>query len=360
MNKNEICKDKLLRSRIIVDKQQDETKIRLFYNEFSCQHGINELPLLICSTLQRKTCLVKDRHSNCVLFLDTTDLECYLDMYFANLNGIFSDYIRGLIYQIIAEQAFILGQYSVALFAIEKCFEHPQINLSQIYNDKDEEIEQIKFVQLAFILGHDGFHYYLTSDAMIFEKVITLEKKLLRYLASNFSERIDKRNYSDYFCVGMNIELLEECSCDNIGALSALDFMSKRNMGKEIEYARIILNLIECQYILEWIKKFVNTILVGGRTSTLKIEEFLVRSLSLESVLLENIKSQLGDNGISDFFDFSKSAEIRLNEEIEKIFKEIWNKNAMDIRKIVNGNNQISLQERTYIFEKLMNIHKSK
>lgn len=354
MDKNQIFKDRLLRSRIVVDKQRDETDIRLFYHEFSCRHGINELPLLICGTLQRKTCLEKDKASNYMLFLDTTDLGCYLGMHFAHLNGIFSDYIRGLIFQIIAEQAFVLGKYLAASFAIEKYREQPQISFSQIYTGRHEEIEQIKFAQLAFVLGHEGFHYYLTSDAGAFEKAIALEKKLFRYLAANFSEHVHKSNYFESLCTDRKIGLLEECSCDNISALSALKFMSRRYTGKEIEWSRIILNLIECQYILEWIKKFAHTVLAGGIMPVLNMEDFLVRSLNLEIVLLENIKSQSGDNGISDFFDYSKGAEICFDEEIEGIFKEIFKEIAMDIRKIINGNYEVSLQERKSIFETLV------
>ncbi|WP_320968017.1 hypothetical protein [Hungatella hathewayi] len=268
--------------------------VDLYYNDLCKTYGIEELNLIVCNTVQKKNSFSLTKQ---IPFLV---LDNYIVELFSILNEAFfkhkdDGYIRSIFSKILQEDYFIQGDYNTSLIYLAFC-KHWGKEEKLISNLND-----MCYVQQAFILCHEAIHYlfYKEKDIKI-EQLADVRKAVNRLVDNNFTK--DFPILSD--------EFIEECSCDNLAAISAIDIGLNYFHYPAIDCAVSIILALCHQYII-----FYLSCMSSDRLDHINLREFALRSTYLRMVITHIV--EIMDKDSTDVF-------MTLNHFYERWHNSIW------------------------------------
>ena len=344
---NHIVHEKILSSRIILGEPFAEKSTHDFYKDLAEQYGIQELTLIMCNSLQRKTCL---SYFNEIfyLILDTSVTEIFYLLNKAKAYGRKNDFLKTVFYLVSSEQYFAEGQYALALQFAAKYLNTIETIIDIMTFEDDKDYPSPLFIQQAFLLSHEVYHYWLSLDNNRYEQVKNAKQKMLGNIhnyAQKENEPLLGKSFADAIT---NKVLIEECICDSMGALSAIDIGVKIKKQSEVQAAIAIIESLNYQFILSCIQRFNEQI--NRKINFSEMNEFNIRLLHLKIILSKILRKDYCVADIDKFEDAMKHNDYIINNTIQKI-AEMYSEESLDLKYYFGSGDSVSVETREQLLK---------
>lgn len=337
----------ILSSRIIRGKPLAEKNTKQFYNDFISHNEIMGLPLVMCNTLQKRTCLSYVNGQPYLVF-DTAVIEIFHSLHKAMILGCSDEFIRVVFYSMSSEQYFIEGQYALALQFAAKYLNEIEYVFDVISSDVEKDAPAPLFIQQVFLLSHEVFHYWLSLDQSRYKRAMDAKNKLLSNIflyAQRGSESLLGESFKEALD---NQALIEECVCDSMGAISAIDIGVKIRKQREAQAAAAIIEALNYQFILSCIESFNGQITT--KISFSELNAFNFRLLHLKSYISRFLREDFGTASADEFERATQQSDYFINHTIQCIAK-LYADESLALQGHFNDGDSISMDVRKQMLE---------
>lgn len=339
--------DSILSSRIKIGKPFAEESTHRFYNDLVERYEIKDLPLVLCNTLQRRTCLsyVNDKP---YLIFDTAVIDLFHLFYNAAVLGKSEEFIRLIFLLTSSEQYFADGQYALALQFSAKYLNELEKTLCVLNVDIEKDAPAPLFIQQAFLLTHELIHYLLSIDLNKYVRVIEAKQGLLKHIFSYAQQKSDVKLGESFIEAINNKTLIEECACDSIGAISAIDIGIKLKKHSESGAALSIINALNYQFILSCIENFNDQI--NRKINFDDLNQFNFRLLHLKAFMSRYLHDEFGPGSAHKFDSAVQKSDYFINNSIQIIAK-LYRDESLSLQEHFDRGDSISLEVRKQLLQ---------
>lgn len=318
----------ILASRTISGEPLAESSTREFYKYLVSQYGISELPLIMCNSLEKKTCLTY-RNGKSYLVFDTSTIELFHMLNVAMESPFPDDYLKAIFYLFSSEQYFLNGRYSLALQFAAKYLNVLDVVMKCMKYEIDNRNDDLLFIQQAFLLSHEVYHYWLSLDIDRYNLAIRKKSNLLNNIYV-YAQQILESELGEFFkkAIGNSV-FVEECLCDSMGAISAINIGSVLKQQDESKAASSIIKAVGFQFILSCIESFNEQI--NSEIKHSDLSEFNIRMLQLKAFLSKLLRNDYGSD-VSDIFENSiESIDLFISHAIDYLGK-LYSKESLALK----------------------------
>jgi hypothetical protein len=282
-----------------------------YYKSILEHFEIDDLSILICNTLQRRTSITKYNREYILVF------DNYVLELFSIFNQLVFDcaderYIEALYYRILSEAYFVCEKYNLSLrFNYKYVLIMKSLPLLEIREISKSSEPKLSYIQQAFILSHEVVHYLFDTNNNAKENYMGTTKTVIK--------NISKYERFSQIYNSLTENYLEEYACDHIAVYLALDVALKENQYTLENGVTSIMSSMYYQYILKCLDFFVSNNLIVEET-----EKFLFRMTIAELAIRNYIKSEFGnvDASVEKTFETSHEKFVTyLLPQLEKLLK---------------------------------------
>lgn len=339
--------DRILSSRIKIGKPFAEESTRRFYNDLVERYEIKDLPLILCNTLQRRTCLsyVNDKP---YLIFDTAVIDLFHLLHNASVIGMSEEIIKIVFFLTSSEQYFVNGQYALALQFAAKYLNEIEEMLNALDVDIEKDAPAPLFIQQSFLLTHELIHYLLSIDFNRYIRVIKAKQGLLKRIFSYAQQESDVKLGGSFIEAINNKTLIEECACDSIGAISAIDIGVKLKKQSESGAASSIIDALNYQFILSCIENFNGQI--NGKINFDELNQFNFRSLHLKAFMSRYLCDEFGSDSADKFEVSVQKSDYFINNTIQMIAR-LYKDESFSLQEYFDNGDSISLEVRKQLLQ---------
>ena len=334
-------------SRIILGEPFAEDSTRMFYRDLAEQYGIQELPLVMCNSLQRKTCLSYVNGISYLIF-DTSVTEIFHLLHKAVAGGSKDEFLKTVFYLVSSEQYFAEGQYALALQFAAKYLNSIENAIDVMAFEEDKDYPSPLFIQQAFLLSHEVYHYWLSLDNDRYKRATNAKQKMFGNIYNYAQKELGLLLGKSFADAITNRTLIEECICDSMGALSAIDIGFKLKKQNGVQTAIAIIESLNCQFILSCIQSFNEQI--NRKISFSEMNEFNFRLLHLKTFLSRTLREDFGDVGADEFEDAMMHSDNFINNTIQRI-GEMYSDESLALKYHFDSGDSVSIDVREQLLK---------
>ena len=227
MNRIDFIKRIITEGTITRNQELSYKETEIYYNDIVKALNIENFPLISINTIEKKTYMLQASDGQCYLVFDHYLLEY---MHLLNQFVIEKDkslQLEALLYKIMSEECFSRHKMGAAIHFAEKYMS----NIDHVIQDYMEErvadhIPSYLFVQQAFLIAHELFHFFIHKNPNC-EKEGIQSKKI--FLNSIYNYVLDK-NADTAAMMKMAVnktDMVEECLCDSTAMIQGIDIGTK-------------------------------------------------------------------------------------------------------------------------------------
>lgn len=240
--------------RTIVRKQNlVNSATQAYYDDLLRALSIDDFPLIEIDTINKRTYTCETYgDKRYYLVFDQYLLECIYEIDQIMVGVYSSRYLDSFISKIIAEECYSNRRYALSIHFATQYMNTLDSVISE-YNAKctDELIPNALFIQQAFLIAHELFHFVLNKDPTLLATGIEKKRQFLDSQQASIGGVIKKYIDNQYF--------LEECLCDATGLIQAIEIarsLEKMNIAEAATVAAMaIMGQITVSTIQEAAKK---------------------------------------------------------------------------------------------------------
>lgn len=223
MDKLDFVKKTIIDGTIVRDEVLNNEAIQQYYNNLVEALQIDGFPLISINTIEKKTYMIQESCGQCYLVFDHYLLDC---MHLLNQFVFAEDKTKQLetfFYKTVSEECYTQHKISSSINFAGKYMQNIDYVIKHYMEEHfAEQIPEYLFVQQAFLIAHELFHFYLHKSPEGHEEVMSSKAKYLRSIYEYVLIR-----HSD-IAVFMektikNPKLVEECLCDSTAVIQAID-----------------------------------------------------------------------------------------------------------------------------------------
>lgn len=289
---NEEIKEILLSRRILREDPIGDKWIKEYISEVLEKMEIDNLEILVCNTLQRRSSCATMRDKT-IIILDNYTAELFLIFNQIFVNEDDTKYLEPIFYKIIYESLFVRNQIKLAAIyktlARKKIKEIGGIHINQISRDSTP---RYLYPQQTFLVMHEVLHALFkdSPEACHAQKDIT-EKLLDKIFYSRSAGRVKL----------INDEYLEEISCDHLAAISTIMIAKEYGNCTEVEAAVGVILALHFQFLLLEIDRMAEDDLSSDSVGEFAVRVTVVRLFVsnyfkvLMPEMVEEINSRIND-----------------------------------------------------------------
>lgn len=204
-----------------------ETAVGYYYDYLTSELKVNNLPIIICNTLEKRTSFVETHKNQFFLVFDNYVVELFHQLNEFILRDDTDKDVETFFYKTISEECYIRLQYEAAMYFAGQYLNGLDAMLCRS-NLKDSltPIPDYLFVQQAFLIAHELSHFWTRVSFKSQRKYVNAKKAALyniyEYAKKNYSD------VSDALLSGIkSSNMYEECLCDTVGLVQAIDIGTK-------------------------------------------------------------------------------------------------------------------------------------
>lgn len=223
MNKLNFVKKTIIEKTIVRDELVNYDATQQYYKDLTEALQIKDFPLIYVNTIEKKTYMIQLSGGQCYLVFDRYLLDC---MHLLNQFVLGEDKTKQLesfFYKTISEECYTCNRILTALKFAGTYMENID-DVIQEYMDERfaEEIPEYLFVQQAFLIAHELFHFYLHRNSESHDESLSSKA---RYLNNIYEDVNNKRTeVADFIDKAIKShKMVEECLCDSTALIQAID-----------------------------------------------------------------------------------------------------------------------------------------
>lgn len=223
MNRIDFIKRIITEGTITRDQELSYKETEVYYNDIVQALNIENFPLISINTIEKKTYMLQASDGQCYLVFDHYLLEY---MHLLNQFVIEKDkslQVEALFYKIMSEECFSRHKMGATIhFAGEY-----MNNIDYVIQDYMEEraadhIPSYLFVQQAFLIAHEIFHFFIHKNPNYDREGIQSKKRFLNRI---YNYVLDK-NADTAAMIKKAVDetdMAEECLCDSTAMIQGID-----------------------------------------------------------------------------------------------------------------------------------------
>lgn len=265
MNNLDVIKKSIYDDTVVRDTILDNAATKQYYKDLLKALSIKNFPLIEVNTIAKKTYMLECRGN----------AQCYLvfDHYLMDNIHILNQVVLGerkaaqldaYFFKTMAEECYANRKYTLAIKFAGSYLNIIEGVIKQYLEEHfADQIPNYLFIQQAFLIAHELFHFILNQEPSLYSKGIKSKANYLktiydyayvrdRSVASLMQESIKDTN------------LIEECFCDSTGIIQAIDVGIKLEKLNVIESSLAIALAIMNQFTVSSIQSVVKQ---SGRMS---------------------------------------------------------------------------------------------
>lgn len=228
MNKKstiDLIKESIYCDTIVRDKELYDSPTKAYYDDLLQALSIEDFPIIEINTINKRTYTFESiSDKRYYLVFDHYFLDCIHEIDQIIWGKYDFLFLNSFIYKMLAEECYSNRKYALSIqFAGQYLITIDEV--IKEYNEKssDESIPNALFIQQAFLIAHELFHYVLNRDPSLLSTGIRKKREFLKSLQMKPIQGLLKKHTDD-------LHFLEECLCDATGLIQAIDIA--RSLGK--------------------------------------------------------------------------------------------------------------------------------
>jgi len=300
------------------DVSEDSATIQ-YYNDIKEAMQIPDFPIVMINTIEKRIYMMHESNNQSYLVFDTYFLE---NMYLLNrlLNGLGKDsLLESFMNKMLSEECYTNKKIHGAIkYAGEYMNTLPEVIKSIESERLSNTVSDYLFVQQAFMIAHEIFHYYMYKDSDIRDRGLNSKASFLKsiydYCGMHFPENRDTMNPFEN-----DSNLVLECLCDSTALIHAIDVGTTIRRFDVAESAVAATVALMNQYIISMIQDYVKK---SGYLSLEALHNpFLLRLLHIKAAASKYIREYFN---ASDEERYCSVIEEKTQQWNELIYKPVW------------------------------------
>lgn len=223
MNRIDFIKRIITEGTITRDQELSYKETEVYYNDIVQALNIENFPLISINTIKKKTYMLQESNGQCYLVFDHYLLEY---MHLLNQFVIEEDkslQVEALFYKIMSEECFTRHKMSAAIhFAGEYMNNIEHVIQDYMGERAADHIPSYLFVQQAFLIAHELFHFFIHKNPNYDREGIQSKKRFLNRI---YNYVLDK-NADTAAMIKKAVDetdMTEECLCDSTAIIQGID-----------------------------------------------------------------------------------------------------------------------------------------
>lgn len=228
MSSVDLIKESIYCDTIVRKEEYSNSSTKAYYDDLLRALSIEDLPLIEINTINKRTYMCES----------LSDKRFYLvfDHYFLDsiheINQITLDnhgqlFLDSFLNKSLSEECYCNRRYALSVLFATKYMNTLEDVIEEYYKECDSN-NNVLFIQQAFLIAHELFHYILNIDSSLLSKGIEKKGQFINSMQdTSLEDLINKHAKDNYF--------LEECLCDATGVIQAIEIarsMNKMNVVK--------------------------------------------------------------------------------------------------------------------------------
>lgn len=316
MRRIDFIKKSLTEGTCVRGETYEDSATMQYYSVIGESLDISDFPLVQINTIEKRTFMIQGNDGKCYLVFDTYLLEnIYTLSYFLHENyG--QRLLHSFMWKILAEECYINHKTNSALKFASAYMEGLDGIIDELQKEKlSERDSDILFVQQAFLIAHEIYHYSVNKNSGTKKRELDSEKSYLKFLYDYMSFHFPEINDGREALIN-NKKLVEECYCDSAGIIQAIDVGVKVKRLDAAESGVAATLALMNQYLISIIQDWVHN---AGNVSIEKLHNlFLLRIVNLKAFTRDYLREC-----------YDKSDEEKFRTMIQDV-NEKWKKNVYE------------------------------
>ena len=225
MSSIDFIKESIYCDTIVRDKEYTDSATKAYYDDLLRALSIEDFPLIEINTINKQTYMFESvGDKRFYLVFDHYFLDCIHEINQIIMDKHGSVFLNSFLDKTMAEECYCNRRYALSIQ-----FAGQYLNtLDSVIKEYDEKcsvdsLPNALFIQQAFLIAHELFHYVLNKDASLLSTGKEKKRQFINSLKNTAIEDLLKKYIDDQL-------FLEECLCDATGLIQAIDIA--RSLGK--------------------------------------------------------------------------------------------------------------------------------
>lgn len=268
MSSIDLIKKSIYCDTIVRDKEFSDSPTKVYYDNLLQALSIKDFPLIEINTINKRiyTCeSISDKRY--YLVFDHYFLDCIHEIDQIILGKHDLTFLDSFVYKTLAEECYSNRKYALSIQFAGQYMNTLDDVIKEYYEKRsDDPIPNALFIQQAFLIAHELFHFVMNKDPSLLSTGIEKKRQYIDSLRQISIGNVLKKQTDDQ-------HFLEECLCDTTGLIQAIDIA--RSLGK--------MNAAEVAS--------VSAMAIMGQTTVTTIQEAVKESLviSFEMIMEKSI-----------------------------------------------------------------------
>lgn len=225
MSSIDLIKASIYCDTIVRKDEYNYSATKEYYDYLLQALSIEDFPLIEINTINKRTYMCESISDNrYYLVFDHYFLDCIyeIDQIVMDKHGpIFLD---SFLNKTLAEECYCNRRYALSiLFSGQYMKTLDKVIKEYNKEDSNNSLSTPLFIQQAFLIAHELFHYVLNKDASLLSTGIEKKRLFIRSLLDTSIKDLMEKHINDRV-------FLEECLCDATGMMQAIEI--SRSLGK--------------------------------------------------------------------------------------------------------------------------------
>ena len=314
MKRSDFIKKSITEGTCVRSEVHEDSATMQYFNTIGESMDISSFPMVPINTIEKRIFMLQGADGQCFLVFDAYLLEnIYTLSHILYINDD-QKLLQSFMWKALSEECYTYHKMNSALKFATKYMNCLENVINEIKGGAFPERESdILFIQQAFLIAHEIYHYSIHRDLNTQSRELDSKKSYLKFLYDYMSFHFP--GISDGREALINNQLLaEECYCDSAGIIHAIDIGVKVKRLDAAEAGVAATLALMNQYIISIIQEWVKT---SGNVSIEKLHNlFLLRLVNLKAFTRDYLK---------ECYETSDEREYR------KLIKEVNDKWEMNI-----------------------------
>ncbi len=252
----DIIKASILSTPYVREPVPDNTAVAQYYCDMTSALHIEGLPLISVDTIEKRT-YIAECNNNFFLIFDFYLLDIINTINHIVLANNHTKYSEILFFRLASEECFIQGKFEAAVeFGAKYMNRIGEIQSCFKKEDRLEETNDYLFVQQAFFISHEIFHFSANHHPKLLIKGMMSKERFLQriYVYTKSRDKVAAAAMAD---VINNKNMVEECLCDTTAVIQAIDVGIKTDRMNVVEAGIAIAIALMSQYTISTIQDVV-------------------------------------------------------------------------------------------------------
>lgn len=218
-------KKSILETTVVRSEIEDSSATKQYYNDLVKSLHIENFPLISINTIEKRTYFVESSDQFFLVF------DHYLLEVMDLLNYAITDYVPAniielFLFRIFSEECYLQNKIPAAVEFIGKYINGLEKIIEWYKAKKSSRLSDILFIQQAFLIAHEVFHFYVHSNPINRQTVIKSKKQFLERIQVYANDRDELAAHAMTGAIN-DEHMAEECLCDSTAVIQAIDVGTK-------------------------------------------------------------------------------------------------------------------------------------